>query len=123
MLHAPVPDLWRFLRDPHPNHNLLGSCLPPSPQLAVRLGSLLNALSDMGLEEGVAAEGSRDPGKAAQHRQRPGPERWIWAWRVGGLRPDASLHPSRVHSPAEVKEDSAYGSQSVEQETESWAHL
>lgn len=68
--------------------------LPP-PQLAGGdLAGLLNALSDMGLEEGVRLlKGPETQEKLPSTGKGAVTERWLWAWRVGGLRPDSSLRP------------------------------
>jgi len=69
--------------------------LPPSPQLAGGdWTGLLNALSDMGLEEGVRLlKGPETQEKLPSTGKGTVTERWIWAWRVGGLRPDSFLLP------------------------------
>lgn len=69
--------------------------LPPSPQLAGGdWTGLLNALSDMGLEEGVRLlKGPETQEKLPSTGKGTATERWIWAWRVGGLRPDSFLLP------------------------------
>lgn len=79
---------------PHPNHNSW-FMLPPSPQLAGGdWTGLLNALSDMGLEEGVRLlKGPETQEKLPSTGKGTVTERWIWAWRVGGLRPDSFLLP------------------------------
>lgn len=69
--------------------------LPPSPQLAGGdWTGLLNALSDMGLEEGVRLlKGPETQEKLPSTGKGTVTERWIWDWRVGGLRPDSFLLP------------------------------
>lgn len=73
---------------------------------------LLEALSDMGLHEGVRLlEGPETRDKLPSTGKGTGWE-GVSGLRVGGLSLDSPC------SLAEVKEDSAYGSQSVEQEAE-----
>lgn len=73
----------------------------------------------MGLDEGVRllrGPEAQDKLPSTGKRVRPGRSFGPGGWEAQGLK--SPLHILMSSSPAEVKEDSAYGSQSVEQEAE-----
>lgn len=133
LLHAPasfpqsqIPgaSLASRLLTPCPNHNS-GLTPLPSPQLAGGdLAGLLDALSDMGLEEGVRLlRGPEARDKLPSTGKGVLPGRWIWAWRVGGLSLDSSLSPLLCPLPQQRRRRTVHmGASRWNRRQRSWAH-